>query len=197
LHNKPALVPREPTREGEGGMLRSSAIFPASLGLVLLLGAAPAHALSATYALTMTGAQEVPGPGDPDGTGTGTITLDDTNILGNGTIIWSIAYTNLEATISGFHIHTGAVGVSGPILVSLGTTGVPGVLSGTNTTTPVATIDLILANPTNFYVNIHTLPTYSGGAIRGQLGTLVPEPGTGALLGLGVLAIAWRRRASR
>jgi hypothetical protein len=48
-------------------------------------------------------------------------------------------------------------------------------------------------NNAQWYVNIHS-STFGGGEIRGQI-TLVPEPGTWALAGLGLGSLLlWRRR---
>jgi hypothetical protein len=162
------------------------------LGFALLLATAPAHALSTTYALTMDGSQEVPGPGDPDGAATGTITLDDAT----GDISWLINYTGLS-TVTAMHIHGpgGSAGSAAGVFVGLAITGSPGQLSGTTNTTP-ANIDAIFANPTDFYVNIHTTE-FTGGAARGQLGTVVPEPEAAQLIGLGTVALAVMRRRVR
>jgi hypothetical protein len=86
-------------------------------------------------------------------------------------ICWS--YSNLKltplgatsATPNASHIHTGAAGVSGGVLVPFGATSFE--RKGC-TTTSKATIDAILANPAGYYVNVHN-PSYPGGAIRGQL----------------------------
>ena len=163
-----------------------------ALGFALFLATAPAHALSTTYALTMDGTQEIPGPGDPDGSATGSITLD--NVTGD--ISWVINYTGL-ATVGAMHIHGpgGSAGSAAGVFVGLAITGSPGQLSGTTNTTP-ANINTIFANPTDFYVNIHT-SDFSGGAVRGQLGTVVPEPEAAQLLGLGTVALAVTRRMRR
>ena len=86
-------------------------------------------------------------------------------------VCWS--YSNLKltplgaasATPTASHIHTGAAGVNGGVLVPFGATSF--VRSGCTTTTK-AIIDGILANPSGYYVNVHNA-SYPGGAIRGQL----------------------------
>jgi CHRD domain-containing protein len=164
----------------------------AALGFALLLASAPAWALSTTYSVIMNGANEVPGPGDPDGAASGTITLDDVT----GQISWSFIYSNL-GPVSDMHIHGpgGSAGSAAGVFVGLGaaTTGGAGTLINSTTTTP-ANVAAIFANPTDFYVNIHTNPGFPAGAVRGQLGTVVPEPAPAALIGLGVIAIAMSRR---
>ncbi len=147
--------------------MRFIQLFTATASVAVL--AASASAAQFTFNLVMTGNQEVPSAGDPDGTGVGTVTIDNvTNVIS-----WNISYANI-VTPSAMHIHTGAAGVSGGVLVNMGvaTTGGPGTLINqtVSTATPVAQI---LANPAGFYVNIHN-SAFPGGAIRSQL--LVPPP---------------------
>ena len=86
-------------------------------------------------------------------------------------VCWS--YSNLKltplgaasATPTASHIHTGAAGVNGAVLVPFGATSFE--RKGCTTTTN-AIIDGILANPSGYYVNVHNA-SYPGGAIRGQL----------------------------
>ena len=157
--------------------------------LLLALAALPAHAASVTYLMNMTGDQEVPGPGDPDGIATGSITLDDVT----GEISWSFTYANIAAPTA-MHIHTGGAGASGGVFIGLGvsTSGGAGTLID-SLITSTTNIDTLLANPTGFYVNVHN-GDFGAGAVRGQLGT-IPEPASAALLGLGLGAIALRRRS--
>ncbi len=150
-------------------------------GLAIWLGAARADAAIINFVVPLSGANEFPpGSGDPDGTGTATLMIDDVGL----TITWSITVANIDTVILD-HIHTGAAGVNGPVIVDFG-----GLLVGG----PLADPDLaaVLANPAGHYVNVHT-NVFPGGAIRGQ----VPEPRTLLLLGIGLagLAAATRRRA--
>ncbi len=137
-------------------------------GLVgaLLLGSASFGA-QGTFIVQMTGPQEVPGPGDPDGTGSGTISLNDVS----GVISWNFTYANIDPPTL-MHIHTGASGVQGGILINLGvtTTGGLGTLINSTTHGNLAQVTSVLNNPLGFYVNIHNGP-FGGGAIRGQIGS--------------------------
>ena len=164
----------------------------------LAFAASPAAATTITYSLTMDGAQEVPGAGDPDGSATGTLTIDDST-GGVGTISWSFTYANIATPLSAMHIHGPAAppGTAAGVFVGLGvaTSGGAGTLISSVVTT-MANAAAINANPGNFYVNIHNGP-FPNGAVRGQLGTIVPEPPTVALLLLSLLdlARAGRRRS--
>ena len=65
------------------------------------------------------------------------------------------------------HIHKGAAGASGPVAVPLKQPGADGKVSGCATAAADVVKD-ILANPGNYYVNVHNAE-FAGGAIRGQL----------------------------
>ena len=171
--------------------MRRSAAFLAWAAAASLLVAAPAAALTVTYSLNMTGAQEVPGPGDSDGLATGTLTIDDAT----GAISWSFAFSNILAP-SDMHIHGpgGSAGSFAGVFVNLGTatTGGLGTLIS-STTTSTTNAQAITGDPTDFYVNIHN-SGFMAGAVRGQLGTVVPEPGMALLLAAGLVALALRAR---
>ena len=132
--------------------------------LVLLPAAA---AFGQTLGAVLTASQEVP-PTTSPGFGNFTGTFDSTRT--NLTITLTVA--NLGAPITGAHIHekdpgsqTGAVKIN---FVSSSFSG--GRLTGSF---PVPSTDptlftRILANPSNFYVNVHTTQ-FPNGAIRGEL----------------------------
>lgn len=75
-------------------------------------------------------------------------------------------YNGLTTAITATHIHSGAAGTNGPVLVPLnGTGGTTGTISGSGTLTAAQETDLLAGN---MYLNVHT-STYPGGEIRAQL----------------------------
>jgi hypothetical protein len=113
------------------------------------------------FQVALSGDVESPA-GDPVGTGTATIRLR----AGQGQVCYQLAAKNLPPAAAA-HIHRGASGVAGPVVVPLATPNAAGVSSGC--TTAVRTlVKSILADPASFYVNIHTAE-FPAGAIRGQL----------------------------
>jgi hypothetical protein len=116
----------------------------------------------------LNGAQEVPGPGVPDGTGTALITLN----LGLDQVCWKLSATGI-APATAAHIHVGAYGVSGPVVVTLSPPD-DGSSNGC-TTVDAALIESIFENPSNYYVNFHNAD-YPAGAVRGQLDKAKQDP---------------------
>jgi hypothetical protein len=160
--------------------------------IAVCLAASSSSALNLEFEILLDGLQETPPVATP-GSGTGSLFLDDTT--GNYTI--SGTFQDLIGTTNNAHIHgPAAIGV-GPAGVIHGLTFDFGVTSGTysngaglTTFTAAQMADLINGL---YYVNIHS--TFRpGGEIRGQI-LLVPEPGTGALVALGILGLAVRRRS--
>ena len=85
--------------------------------------------------------------------------------------------SNLPSTavVNIAHIHTGAVGVAGPILVNTTTnpgevvlTNGAGSFSRNGITLAAATAQSIIDSPAGFYFNVHTTLN-PGGVMRGQL----------------------------
>jgi hypothetical protein len=116
------------------------------------------------FEVTLTGAAEIPGPGDPDGTGTATLRLNQ----GQGIISFEISVSNITLPATGAHIHVGTASQFGPVVVPLTPPDENGYSSG-DVSVDRDLIKAIRQNPENYYVNVHTLPLYGAGAVRGQL----------------------------
>jgi CHRD domain len=139
---------------------------------IFCLFAAVATAQVSTYTAYLTGGNETPVPADPDGVGFVVLTIDQ----GAGTITFT-AYEQGIGSITASHIHRGAEGLTGPILIPFNLPFTGGVSSGTLTGIAPSFLAEIIANPPGYYFNIHTTD-FPGGAIRGQLraapGTFAP-----------------------
>ena len=85
-----------------------------------------------------------------------------------GLVCYRLRVANVTLPTTGAHIHRGATGVNGPVVVAFAAPGSTGTSSGCVAST-AALIDEILASPAGFYVNVHTTE-HAAGAIRAQLG---------------------------
>lgn len=150
------------------------------------LSPAAAHATLFYFNIALNGANEVtaggiPNQGDLDGSGLASLIIDDST--SPATITWDIQVADIDLPVIGAHIHQGAKTTTGPVRIDFNAT-----LSGTSQDVDLAGV---LADPTGWYVNIHT-GAFQSGAIRGQ----IPEPGTALLLSGGLSLLA-RRRSRR
>jgi CHRD domain len=101
--------------------------------------------------------------GDPDGRAIAFIRP------GARSVSYSFAWVGVRPTLG--HIHEGAFGANGPVVVPLFMTPVPSsifALSGTAPNVDPELIAKIRDRPTDFYANLHTAQ-FPGGAVRGQL----------------------------
>jgi hypothetical protein len=147
----------------------------ATLAAVLLLlttltGSALARPVH-VFQTVMTGAAEVPGPGDPDAIGHATIMIEPDN----DRICWVVSWNRVDGTVFASHIHGPAdIDHAAPVLIPLfmdESFGGTGLNQGCVESADVGPIlDAIVANPELYYVNVHSLPSFGAGAIRGQLG---------------------------
>jgi hypothetical protein len=139
----------------------------AALSGVFLL-AAPAGAATAVLGSTLTGA-EVPTGGDPAGSGQAYVVVDTST----GRVCTVVVVRGVTAIIAA-HIHKGAAGVIGPHAIDLNTPIDYGGGTATSVTctleSPALAADLI-ANPSGYYVNVHSAARPLG-ALRGQLRAL-------------------------
>lgn len=143
-------------------MMRTRLVAPVLVFTLALAVAGPVAAAGRQLTTPLTGAEEVPGPGDPDGSGFAVITLNS----GQEEVCWELTVSNI-APATAAHIHVGAAGVAGPVVVALSPP-TDGSSSGCVSTDPTLIKD-IRKNPTNYYVNVHNAE-YPAGALRGQLG---------------------------
>jgi CHRD domain len=124
-----------------------------------------------TFVAELSAENEIPGcpAGEESGaSGVAVIQIDEAT----GEITYRVVAFNLPGTIAGSpgaHIHIGAAGEMGPVVQPLDLTGLETGLVATGTATNPALAEAILADPANYYVNVHTT-TCPSGAVRGQLG---------------------------
>ena len=138
-----------------------------------------------TFNATLLTSNEVPpiSNAEAGGRGTGIITFNLTrNTAGaiqSGTVDFHYDLTGFPAgtTITLSHIHTGASGVAGAVLISTGQSAAStlGLTNGSGSweakgisTADAATLQSIIDTPANFYFNVHS-STNPGGVARGQL----------------------------
>ena len=144
---------------------------------------APSSTSKTNYTAVLSPAKEVPPIVGAEAAGSGTATIT-ANLVKDAAGNVTSATLDFAVTVTGFpngtsltdaHIHGGAAGTNGGILVSLGLsagavnfpTGA-GTFTRTGITVTVDQANAILANPGNFYFNIHTAAN-PGGVARGQL----------------------------
>ena len=143
--------------------LKSAVAAGAVLIALVAMGSASA-APKPTLTATLAGVAEVPGPGDPDGDGTATLRID----AAAGELCYTLAVAGITLPAAAAYVHLGAAGVAGGVVVALGAPDAEGKVKGCATGVAAASLEAILADPSSFYVNVHT-PDYPAGALRGQL----------------------------
>lgn len=145
----------------------------AVLALTLLIPATPASAKSTVLQATLTGLAEVPGPGDADATGIAKVRIN----VKKQSVCFLIVVKDVALPATAAHIHAGAAGVAGDVVVTLGaptevgTSGF-GLVTGCARDQDRALLKAIRNSPGDYYVNVHNAD-FPGGALRGQL-----EPGS-------------------
>ena len=138
---------------------------------LVLVSCLTAAAGGQTFVGVMNGASEAPGPGDADGFGLAGFRFEGT------TVLYSMQVKNISPP-NASHIHRGAAGVPGPVVIPLASVFPDNRASGSVAAT-AALIDEIRDNPEGFYVNVHN-PAFPGGAIRAQLSSGAFAVATGA-----------------
>jgi CHRD domain len=113
------------------------------------------------YRVRLYGAKAETPPGAPQGTGDAVIAFH-----GSSLVCWRFAHLHglINATFA--HIHIGAKGKSGNIVVPLSTG--PALHHQGCVTVSAVLVKAIESHPANYYVNIHS-KQYPNGAVRAQL----------------------------
>jgi hypothetical protein len=158
--------------------------------LAALLLATSAGATQFTINVTLDGAQE--GNASP-ATGSATLILDDVA----NTLDVNLSYSGLTTPLTNAHIHCCSLPPVAAVVI------IPFVPPMTTGATAGTFANVFALTPTQVsqvmsglsYINLHT-STFPGGEIRGQIAA-VPEPGTLALMSLGMLGLATARRTAR
>lgn len=145
--------------------LGSAAVVGVVLTVTIGASARP-QATSMQIATVMNAAQEVPTPtGDVSGA-RGTFSATVTKSDSGASVAWDLSFSELTGNAVAAHIHQGAAGTPGAVVLALcGPCQTP--MTGTGNLSQAA-LDALEAG--NAYVNVHT-PTNGAGEIRGQLAT--------------------------
>lgn len=128
-------------------------------------GGVKTEGTTVTLKAPLSGADEVPGPGANPGVGAALVEVSATQ-----------ACADLKVTMgekpTAAHIHQGAKGASGPVVVDLKPEFTPGESAFTS---PKKCVDVpaeisaaLVANPSAYYLNVHS-DAHPNGAVRGQL----------------------------
>ncbi len=153
---------------------RSALALLAALALVLSVAATSVSASggrAGVFLLTLRGNQEATATcapptvcGDPDAVARMILVV----IPATDTVCFVAKWRGIDGTVVAAHIHPAPVGVPGPVAVPL----FSGTFDGTDRTRGCVSANglasAILANPSGYYVNIHST-VYPAGAVRAQL----------------------------
>ncbi|MGN6375027.1 MAG: CHRD domain-containing protein [Sphingomonas sp.] len=140
-------------------MLALSGVVAAPL-LTACATSRPLERQVASWAITLTPEQEVPGPGAAGSSGIAKVRVNAVT----GQICYDLSVTGLAAPTAA-HIHKGAAGVAGPVAMPLDTP-VSGHSQGCANDAALAMA--LIADPSAYYVNVHDA-AHPAGALRAQL----------------------------
>jgi hypothetical protein len=155
-------------------------VLVAALGLLSTGSVATASQTTVTLTARLSGAQEVP-PADPDGSGKAEVHID----VAAGEVCFDIKSLADTQTPNRGHIHEGAAGINGPIVVPFFELRIPPAEPGAPASDPrndelesgrlqdcvsadSAVLQRIVDNPAGYYVNVHNA-RFPGGSLRCQL----------------------------
>jgi LPXTG-motif cell wall-anchored protein len=148
--------------------MRSLRILALAAAAAVIVVASPAQAAPVVLTANMTADEEVPQKGPAGVTGSATLDVNKDN----NQVCYTFVTPSLKDPVTGGHIHKGALGVAGDVLIDLKVTA--GNLKGC-VTDQAANIQAVLADPQAHYVNLHTQANPAG-AVRGQLMAAITNP---------------------
>jgi CHRD domain len=151
---------------------RTTLAMLSAVALLLTLALTPVSAATGVFRLTLTGEQEATPScappavcGDPDAIGGAIVIVNPVR----DTVCFLARWAGIDGTVVAAHIHVAPAGAPGPVVVPL----FAGSFEGSDMTRGCVAAngwaDDILANPSAYYLNIHST-VYPAGAIRAQLG---------------------------
>jgi len=142
------------------------------------------QAVTVEFRPALSPADEVPPVTNVDAQAAALVTVtarrDDSGKIVSGAVTFDVNYRFAEgATIVGMHIHSGAAGTPGPVVISSGIANPITNSSGRGTlfrraeipstdTTGLKALEGLFTDPSGYYLNIHT-STNPAGVMRGQL----------------------------
>jgi CHRD domain len=149
----------------------------AALAIVLLTrgSSSPSTSPGRSFSVALASSAEVP-TSIAKSSGTAKVTFDGTKVC------WTFKLSDVSQPRFA-HIHMGDASVSGPIVIPLGAN----YKQNGCTTGNADTVRAILANPSGYYVNVHSVK-YPDGVVRGQLVSATPSAGSQAVGLAGVIA---------
>jgi CHRD domain len=146
------------------------AVLSAVWGFVIA-DAQTQRAPTRVFRVTLVGENETP-VGDPVATGAATFRIR----AGQPKVCYQLVAHDLSGPASAAHIHSGAAGTAGPVIIALRTPNAAGKSNGC-AKAKRALVNAIVAHPSRYYVNVHTAE-FPAGAIRAQLAGTRPALGT-------------------
>jgi len=147
-----------------------------ALSTALLLGAAGTALAqdSANLTASGSGAEEIPsGSGEA-----GTSITGSFQVTSAGSLTYTVSITGNNEKINAGHIHKGAAGANGAVVVPLDAAAINAGTTATTQIDPTLAADII-ADPDNFYLNSHS-PSFKAptGNARAQLAATSASPST-------------------
>jgi CHRD domain len=146
----------------------------ALLAAMLVVGMTASTVLAAdrrvvVLATVLTGEAEVPGPGDEDAIGAAVVIVHPRT----DTVCWAVTWKKIDGTVNMAHIHgpagtDAAAGIVVTLFMDRQFAGRGVHANCVRNAETEAWADDIAAEPSQFYVNVHST-TFPAGAIRGQL----------------------------